>query len=747
MMKFLKPFNVFSTKIWKHFSRLNHRSQRPPLFDAIERRDLSEVTRLMTSHPFDVNVREFGTHGLRPVERALLNLDYSNGTCERIARVFLEHPRVSVNGESARYAFSKTSLQVLCESGVQSPRAIALLLGHTHRDVTACSHLPLMSCLQQVRCKHDDVMYTASEMLLRQTDVDAGDVLLKLLKTPLKSVTAFELVLAHTPAHSIQLQFALFEILMRVQTLDDVTGHMLQALVRKGVDLNSESPKRRETPLLRFLRCCNDKIHFKTPQHSLEILRYLLEHDADPNKPSYLLAHAVNYCSFDQCRLLLEHGADPNSVFVSEHGRLKLGVHDAGFAENYLETREAAMDCAIRQSSKRKIQLLKDYGAQRPPKDPLPKFSTSKCKMVPEYIGIHYPNPVVIVNKTEIIPGLDDTAALHRHNELFRVKMCRGFLRNAEAIEVMDGVHDFMRYLTLVLRNFLSLDISCEISGSFAENSKCFSPHEFDYVLLVRKSRHTMCATTKLINLTVEYLISNFIYSKYWTLDSRLWVKDLLRGNKISRIHLIWNGEQYKDFDVFIDLPICDERGECIYKEHRIIEVGSLFASNVFETLTHHNFEISSISRLPKTLKHGYILAKAVRIASIAEPDDLQAFDLEENICVDDVITSFILKACLLGQNRATQMQLAAMTSHVEAAIGIYEILEAALRRKVLVSEYSVKRLVDCEHCVVERGCCKKRRLMLAMVENILSWLRVNRHELSDMDFADDVNVSRLFES
>ena len=44
------------------------------------------------------------------------------------------------------------------------------------------------------------------------------------------------------------------------------------------------------------------------------------------------------------------------------------------------------------------------------------------------------------------------------------------------------------------------------------------------------------------------------------------------------------------------------------------------------------------MKNLAISCKKGYILAKAVRIASICEPDDVMAYDLEEDFYTDSFI-------------------------------------------------------------------------------------------------------------
>ena len=56
------------------------------------------------------------------------------------------------------------------------------------------------------------------------------------------------------------------------------------------------------------------------------------------------------------------------------------------------------------------------------------------------------------------------------------------------------------------------------------------------------------------------------------------------------------------------------------------------------------------IAFLPQNVKNGLILAKTVRIASIARPvEDLTShYGLQEDIHVDDFLTSYLLKMCLM---------------------------------------------------------------------------------------------------
>ena len=144
------------------------------------------------------------------------------------------------------------------------------------------------------------------------------------------------------------------------------------------------------------------------------------------------------------------------------------------------------------------------------------------------------------------------------------------------------------------------------------------------------------------------------------------------------------------------------------------------------------------IRDLPIYIRKGFILAKAVRIASIAQPDNIEEFELQEKIKTDDVISSFILKACLFRAGKVNTEFNECSTPH-DVVTKIYEMLEAGLIKEEVYSEYSRESPINCTHCQVERGCCKRRKLMLAMVEQILQWLKENKNNIQDIDFADDV--------
>ena len=75
----------------------------------------------------------------------------------------------------------------------------------------------------------------------------------------------------------------------------------------------------------------------------------------------------------------------------------------------------------------------------------------------------------------------------------------------------------------------------------------------------------------------------------------------------------------------------------------------------------------------------------------------------------------------------------------------IYEQLRTSLKAKQVMSEHTREFPVYCRGCNHEYGCCKQRKLMLAMVEKILTWLKQHKDELQDIDYADEVHLTQCY--
>ena len=61
----------------------------------------------------------------------------------------------------------------------------------------------------------------------------------------------------------------------------------------------------------------------------------------------------------------------------------------------------------------------------------------------------------------------------------------------------------------------------------------------------------------------------------------------------------------------------------------------------------------------------------------------------------------------------------------------IYEKLKTDLEAKQVKTWYcTMDTLMVCENCEVERSCCQKRKLTLAMTSQILDWLKRHQSEV-----------------
>ena len=238
----------------------------------------------------------------------------------------------------------------------------------------------------------------------------------------------------------------------------------------------------------------------------------------------------------------------------------------------------------------------------------------------------------------------------------------------------------------------------------------------------------------------------------------------------------MWNGPQFRNLLLSVDLVLGMVLSGYYSNEVYITSYDyiAIFKRNrhYYETLPRSvkrfllsgsHVEKTFINSLPLNAKRGLILAKAVRITSIAKPDrDLnRTFCLSEDIAIDDLITSHLLKSCLvimtLKKTNNPRVHVAASDfsvfntrTPIDWALVMYKELERQLEAKQVrswVDQYGTG-IVDCTNCKVEHGCCMKQKLMLAMTRKILQWLKDNQADLQDIDYGDDTrNDDRCFKT
>ena len=133
-------------------------------------------------------------------------------------------------------------------------------------------------------------------------------------------------------------------------------------------------------------------------------------------------------------------------------------------------------------------------------------------------------------------------------------------------------------------------------------------------------------------------------------------------------------------------------------------------------------------------------------------------YGLQEDIYVDDFITSYLLKTCLMNllplhskpekckcncndrlawvYKPTTECRWPAVErdSACGWAISIYEKLKTDLEAKVIHTWYDRDDLGNCYNCEVERGCCKKRKLTMAMTSQILVWLQKHQQTFDEIN-------------
>ena len=156
------------------------------------------------------------------------------------------------------------------------------------------------------------------------------------------------------------------------------------------------------------------------------------------------------------------------------------------------------------------------------------------------------------------------------------------------------------------------------------------------------------------------------------------------------------------------------------------------------------------VSHLPSNIRLGYTLAKSLRIAAISKPRDFSSLNLndDEKINSEDVITTYMLKTCLILlfiDNQKNDVAFSA--SNCRWAEMIYRRLRKCIAARKLETYYGDGVLFQCgDHADddrVDRVCCQKRLLIVRMCDGILEFLVNNRRELQAV-LSDDRAKSRL---
>ena len=306
-----------------------------------------------------------------------------------------------------------------------------------------------------------------------------------------------------------------------------------------------------------------------------------------------------------------------------------------------------------------------------------------------------------------------------------------------------------------------------------AERTKCYQPNEFDYICMLNAMERHMdpyqdiderysafelhSGTYDVVKIaSAFYTVLNRVLGELNETEAKfgrlfLHKQTLLFADKVSRLQLLWKGDCFHNMVVYVDMAIglplkheynkplplgvkCDSFCRIIKAPRHDIDVVRTSALCPVS----FSFQESEIFQAaPSSVRGGFILAKAVRIADIARPEEhlTSHYGLLEDVHVDDLLTSYMLKTSLM-KLLPRDGRLVERDSACGWAIRIYERLKADLEAKKISSWYDeFPRLIDCTECKVERGCCKRRKLMLAMTSQSLNWLRLhkNNHFLNSL--------------
>ena len=587
----------------------------------------------------------------------------------------LRYRSININARCG-FLLRSTVLSELCRDE-NSLLAVKLLLNDRRTDVNLGFKKPVFHAAKKTN-KKGDYFYQVLLLLFNHSRIDLNakcgfnnSILASLIEMQLKSTIGIELLLSDSrcniykgsPAYlSVKYKkWDVFQLFLEhkefkinkvctfsnnqlpIEAIDfskthrllSDEGKSLQYLCEKGADLNI-TDRKNIPPILNFLRFASkEDPHFKSTLETLKFLEYLLRHGSDANLHSATLANAVNFCSYDVCRLLVNFGAYVDSAFDLPHNTFQIPNHKTyrNFKEIFFKSKERALHVACRIGSDRKLRLLLDNET-----DPTSKWIGELYTDIQNKYAVKH-----LASRSRI----DTKSTPSSSDAIEDVLKCREFMRRRETMSLFRSVQKLMQQIRDRLSRDFKTNLQISLSGSCRENTKCFAPSEFDYIFEVSSSdinEKNLSAFARGCYFCIDALVrahDTTIRSS----DNRLTTQALLHENKIAKLHLLWIGKTFKTLDILVDVVILSDDNVVKYFRQAPFHGPGLRRS-------YHTLENEMVQNLSPNLFCGYILAKAVRLASISQPPNLHEFDLEEPINIDDVITSYILKACLFGREK-----------------------------------------------------------------------------------------------
>ena len=307
-------------------------------------------------------------------------------------------------------------------------------------------------------------------------------------------------------------------------------------------------------------------------------------------------------------------------------------------------------------------------------------------------------------------------------------------------------------------------------SGSIREKTKTFTPNEGDITCVVddatgleildgKKSQSTIKVNSKIANRGwVELCLDNFILcpkllSAFFTrvlkeiMNKRssvlpkhfaFSVHSLQKKDKISCFHFLFRNDVIKDLVISVDFVLAiphpeyklehelplqaqgEEKETCkFYLIPKASQRKELTCKNAYFLVSYSDLETQFVNGLSQEIKNGYIYAKAARNASLCSlPSELAAKVLEP-LCVEDYITTYMLKTVLMFVMSDKSMRYNFKNwSSYECAYALFVLLEHFVKEQGRL-QFFFDRSIDlfrCHHNFDtdyddKLGCCLKRAL------------------------------------
>ena len=222
--------------------------------------------------------------------------------------------------------------------------------------------------------------------------------------------------------------------------------------------------------------------------------------------------------------------------------------------------------------------------------------------------------------------------------------------------------------------------------------------------------------------------------------------------DKIACVHLMWTGDVFGNTMVCVDLvpafalppsfepatelplPTANQPCHIVAKKSR--HSSSRQREDFLFSYSYALHENECMIQLPAELRQGYTLAKALRIAAISKPTDIDGLvlDMEKEYNNEDIITSYMLKTCLFTvykEHAETNNLYGTVRAWTER---VYKRLHKAVRHRKLPTYYGDGVLFQCKESTDDKNvCCQDRLLIMRMCDAILNWLQANKTEVDLM--------------